>query len=111
MEILRLGFWFNHELNNNFPAGQTFRSLDAVWADILQIAGRSGFCVRNGPPHCLRKCESARNGALTQFWWRSSARRDDARLEQIETASTIHLAFDHLQLVDLAFGLRVRPRR
>ena len=48
-------------------------------------------------------------GALTQFRWRSSACCYDAGLEQVEIPSAIHLAFDHLQLVDLPLGLGVGP--
>jgi hypothetical protein len=34
---------------------------------------------------------------------------DYARLKQVDLAATVHLAFDELELGDLAFGLAVRP--
>src|SRR5260370_17871669 len=40
-----------------------------------------------------------------------SARADDARLEQIEFSSPVHLALDQLELADLTLGLAVRPTR
>jgi hypothetical protein len=36
---------------------------------------------------------------------------DDAGLEQIELAATIHLALDELEFGNLSLGLAVRPRR
>ncbi len=35
--------------------------------------------------------------------------RDETRTQQIEPRATVHLAFDQLQLGDLAFGLAVGP--
>jgi len=42
---------------------------------------------------------------------RGSACADDARLQKVKFASSIHLSFDELQLGDLALGLTVGPGR
>jgi hypothetical protein len=34
---------------------------------------------------------------------------DDTGLEQVDLSAAVHLAFDELELGDLAFGLAVRP--
>ena len=41
----------------------------------------------------------------------SSRQADDARLEEIEFSSPVHLTLDQLELADLPFGLAVGPTR
>ena len=40
-----------------------------------------------------------------------SSEANDAGLKEVEVSAAVHLAFDELQLADLAFGLPVGPRQ
>jgi hypothetical protein len=45
--------------------------------------------------------------ALTHIWWSRSTHPDDARFEQIDFPTPIHLSFDELEFADLTLGLAV----
>jgi hypothetical protein len=48
-----------------------------------------------------------RTGSDADLVRTASVYSNDARLQQIDLAAPVHLAFDELELADLAFGLAV----
>ena len=62
-----------------------------------------GFLFRWKNPRCLGRIL----GSDTYFVKAASVHSDNARLKQIEFPTSVHLAFDELELADLTLGLSV----
>jgi hypothetical protein len=71
----------------------------------------SGAMHRIGEDVCERlDCKFARNSGSDALLMASQiSGADDACLQQVDFAPTIHLAFNELQLGDLPLGLTIRP--
>ena len=65
------------------------------------------------PPDCptpgAHSARWSKLGSVAILMPRSLGCAEEAGLQQVELAAPIHLAFDELQLGDLAFGLAVGP--
>jgi len=75
------------------------------------VVARTAFSTKpsNGARSSL-KCENAPNRGSDALLMASQiSGADDACLQQVDLAPTIHLAFNELQLGDLPLGLTIRP--
>ncbi len=94
--------------------GQSF-ALKLTAAGLKASATDKGMpASKAAEPGCQSACKidplsACKIGSDALLMTIGSRGADDARLEQIEFSSSIHLALDQLELADLAFGLAVGP--